>query len=69
MSKFEFCKTKNIYKIKHQLKKVNCFFSIVLGKDSVVVNQLSFLMNKVETNETTFIANFDRDASFGIKLL
>ena len=50
MSKFEFCRTENIYKLKHQLKTVVCFFSIVPGKESVLVNQLSILMNKSETN-------------------
>ena len=32
-----------------------------------MVNQISILMNKVNMNETTFVANFDRDASFGTK--
>ena len=67
MRNFEFCKTENIYKLKHQLKTFIYFFSIVLGKDLLVVNQLSILINKVEMNETTFIENFDRYASFVIK--
>ena len=68
MSKFEFCDIENIYKLKHQLKIVLCFFLIVLGKDSLLVNQLSILTNKVDINERTFIANSGRYASFRINL-
>ena len=68
MRKFEFCKTQNIYKLKHQLKIVLCFFLIFLGKDSLLVNQLYIITNKVDINETTFIANFYRYASFRINL-
>ena len=67
MSKFEFCKTESIYELKHQLKTDVCFFFIFIRKNSVAVNQISILMNKVEMNKTIFIANFDRDASFRIK--
>ena len=67
MSKFEFYRREKIYELKHQLKTVVYFFPIVFGKDSVLVNQISILMNKVEMNETTFTANFYRDPSFGIK--
>ena len=69
MRKFGFCKKENIYKLNHQLKTVVCFSSITLGKDPVMVNQLSILKNKLNTNKTTFIAKFDRYASFGIKFL
>ena len=67
MSKFELFKTEDIYELKHQLKTIICLFLIILGKDSVVVNQPSTLMNKVDMNKITFSKCFDRDASFGIK--
>ena len=33
MRKFEFCKTEKIYELKHQLRIVIFFYSVVLGKD------------------------------------
>ena len=64
MSKFKFCKIKNIYKLKHQIKTVVYFFSIFLVRYYVVVNHFSILVNKVDINETTFTTNFEREASF-----
>ena len=64
MSKFELYRAEKIYELKHQLKTVVYFFPIVFGKDSVLVNQISILMNKVEMNETTFISKFYRYPSF-----
>ena len=67
MRKFEFCKTENIYKLKHKLKTAVCFFLNVLGKNSVVVHQLSTLTNKLDMEKTTFIANFYWYTLFGLK--
>jgi hypothetical protein len=68
LSKFLLCKTKDIYKLKGQLKTCICFFSIVLGEHSVVTLQLSQLYQKLKINELKLIANFKRDPFFDIKL-
>ena len=67
MSKFEFCKTENIYELKHQLKNAEGFFTIVLGQNSVVVGQIRDLASNVEKNEDKIIDNFEKDPLFGIK--
>eukprot|EP00957_Ditylum_brightwellii_P086565 6586065-Ditylum_brightwellii.AAC.1 len=46
MCKFKFCKTENIYGLKHQLKSSICFFLLILGKDTVITKQLSSLFGK-----------------------
>ena len=69
MRKFEFCRTLKTYKLKHQLKIVIYLFFVVIVKESEVVKQLFILIKKLKMNETTFIANFDRDNSFEIKFL